>query len=149
MELLARVLVFLGDSEAEKILPYVADEGVSRFLRGKIYILQGEKGRAVEALSSAAKLLRGDDLLEADLLTAFLLEDIRMLERISRKTDFSHPRFKPYAVPVFLRLADLLYAGGRHREALSYYREVVRRVVNRAKDKDNIWSRVIVTLWEG
>ncbi len=179
LELLARVLVFLGDEEAEKILPYVVDEGVFRLLWGKIYILRNEYGKAVEVLRSAQKLLKGDDRTEARLLVAYLTEDPRLLESVAGEVDFGSPRFAPYAVSVFVKMADLFYSRGELGKALSYYREVVSRsgeeteeywwalfrsaligeqlrdgevlkwVVNRAKGKDNIWSRVIATLWEG
>jgi len=159
LELLARVLIFLGDPEAEQVLSHVADRGA--------------------VLRSALGFLKGEDRQEAAFLTAYLLGDAPLLEEAVRGMDFGHPRFSPYAVPAFLKLADLFYMKGKLTKALSYYREVVRRsgadseerwwalfrlavigeqlkdretlkwVVKEAKDKDNIWSRVIATLWEG
>ncbi len=178
-ELLARVLVFLGDPEAERVLPYVADRGVSLLLQGKMHILRGDGEKAGAVLRTALSLLKGEDRQEATLLTAYLTGDPSLLEEAIGEIDFEHPRFSPYAVPAFLRLADLFYQRGKLKKALSYYREVVRRsgseseerwwalfrlaiiaerlrdeetlkwVVKEAKDKDNIWSRVIATLWEG
>ena len=178
LSLLARSLVFLGDEEARKILPFLRDEGLRDFLTAKLNAIRGNHNRALELLRRSLPLLKGEDRREAQLLLGYLKEDPSLLEKVIKEIDFGSERFAPYRRLVLLRLADLFYRKGDLNRSLGYYREVVRSgvkdrsywwamfrlallsermkdeetlkwVVKRAKEEDNIWSRVIRTLWEG
>ncbi len=178
IELLARSLVFLGDREAEKVLPYLKDEGVYKLLYAKLSILRGRENESVKYLEESVPLLRGEDLLEAKLLNSYLGNDLKGLEEVVSKVNFKSERFSPYAPLVFMRMADLYYEKGNLRKSLELYRKVaglkpgeedywwamfrmalisevlkdektLKWVVKRAKEKDNIWSKVIRSLWEG
>ncbi|WP_457600026.1 hypothetical protein [Hydrogenivirga sp.] len=178
VELLARSLIYLGDKEAEKVLPYVKNEGVYRLLYAKLLLLGDNREEALKTLKESLPLLKGDDLLEARLLSAYLNNSAEELERVSSEANFKKERFKHYAPLIFVKLADLYYDKGNLEKSLSYYRKVVQEgiggenywwamfrialiserlkdretlkwVVKKAKEEDNIWSKVIRSLWEG
>ena len=178
MELLARSMVFLGDREVVKVLPYVKDEGVYKFLYAQLSLIGGNRKEAVKYLLESLPLLKGEDLLEARLLSAYLQDAPEELEKVLAEVDFKRERFSQYAPLVLTKVADLYYDRGDLRKALRYYRRVVelyaegdnywwamfrvaviserlkdsetlKWVVKRAKEEDNIWSKVIRSLWEG
>ncbi len=177
-EILARSLVFVGDKRVKKILPFLKDENVSEFLRAKMLILEGDFGEAVKVLQRVRDRLRGDDLKEANLLIHYLQGDPYRLEEVLRSIDLKHPRFSGYGPSLFLRLGDTYFSKGNLERSAYYYRKIVegdrkdevywwalfrlaligertgnqetlRWVVKKAKEEDNIMSRVITTLWEG
>ncbi|WP_121012874.1 tetratricopeptide repeat protein [Hydrogenivirga caldilitoris] len=178
VELLARSLVFLGDKRAEKVLPLVKDEGIHRFLLGQLSILQDKRDEALKHLQESISHLKGEDKLEAELLSVYLKGSPEELEKVIGKVDFRNERFSNYEPVVLVRTADLYYDNGNMEKALSFYKRVTDRatednnywwsmfriavisesmkdnttlkwVVKRAKEKDNIWSRAIRSLWEG
>ena len=178
LETLARSLIFLGDGEVRRLLPYIRDEGVYSLLYAKLLILENKKDNAIEILKRGLKSMKGEDLLEGRLLLAYLSEDIEGLEEVLKIVNFKSPRFTPYRPVLLIKLADLLYDRGDMKESLVYYRKILeenvseatkgwamfrialiserikdmktlRWVVKEAERMDNIWSRVIRTLWEG
>jgi len=178
IELLARSMLFLGDTEVVKVLPYIKDEGIYRFLYAQLNLIEGNYGEATRYLEESVTLLKGEDRLEARLLSAYLRNSPEELERVLAEVDLGKERFSHYAPLVFTKLADLYYDRGDLRKALGYYRKVadagtedenywwamfriavisetlkdqetLKWVVKRAKEGDNIWSRVISSLWEG
>jgi tetratricopeptide (TPR) repeat protein len=178
MELLARSLVFLGDKEALSVLSHIKDEGLRKFLSAKMMILEERKDEAIRYLNESIPLLKGDDLLEARLLSAYLKRNLSELERVAEETDFKKERFSAYAPLILSELADLYYGRKDFQKAMDYYKRVaeleprgedywwalfrmaligeltkdekiLKWVVKRAKEEDNIWSKVIRTLWEG
>ena len=178
LELLARSLVFLGEHEAETIVGRLENKGLKEFLRAKLHIIKGNFEPASKLLSVAIKSLKGEDLLEAELLLAYLNNSPGELESVAQKIDFKKERFSHYAPLILNRLADLYYDRGNFKKALSYYKRVVqisdegedywwsmfrialigeltedketlKWVVKEAEKEDNIWSKVIRTLWEG
>lgn len=178
LETLARSMIFLGDKEVKKLLPYIKDEGVYSLLYAKLLILEDKKDSAVKVLKKGLDSMKGDDLLEGKLLLAYLSEDLEGMKEVFKSLDFKSPRFASYRPVLLIKLADLLYDRGDMKGALSYYREILKEsvpeetkgwamfrialisenikdgrtlkwVVRKAKEMDNIWSRVIRTLWEG
>ena len=178
VELLARSLLFLGDDEAGNLVTRIAKNGIRKLLLGKLYLLKGDRKKALKLLRESLPGLEGDDLLEAKLLHAYLSENPEELEKAIAEIDFRKDRFAPYEPVMLLKTADLYYEKGNLEKALTFYRRVVsmgegeegywwamfrtaliserledkrtlKWVVKRAKEKDNIWSRVIRTLWEG
>lgn len=178
LSLLARSLVFLGEREAYQVIPLLQDEALRDFLTAKLSIIEGDREKGILLLKKSLPSLGGEDRKEASLLLGYLQEDPAMLEEAMKGLDFSGERFSAYRRLVLLKLADLFYDKGEIKKSFDYYREVVKDgaedqdywwamfrlallsermqdtetlkwVVNRAKEKDNIWSRVIRTLWEG
>jgi len=177
LELLARSLVFLGDGDAQKILPHLEDRGIQLFLKGKLYLIRNKLKDSLRILKEAQKFLKDRDRKEATLLIAYLKSDLPLMVRIAKEVNFEDPRFSSYAVPLYLRIADLLYTKGNITTAEEFYKKILhkadenseeywwalfrlaviaetsrdqqtlKQVVKRAKEKDNIWSRVILTLW--
>jgi tetratricopeptide (TPR) repeat protein len=177
-ELLARSLVFLGDLGARKILPFLKDGSLFRFLEAQILILEGRIGEALPLLEASLEGLEGDDRREAQILVSYLRNDPLGLEEATRGLDLKHPRFSGYAPLIFLKLGDLYFSRGDLEKSALYYRkavdlgtrdevywwalfrlaligektgdaEILSWVVKKAKEEDNIMSRVITTLWEG
>ncbi len=174
---LSRSLVFLGDDEAEKILPLLKDRALLKFLYAKLMIVKGEFRQALKLINESLPKLSDEDRLEAELLVGYLKNDQALLEKVVRRIDFKNPRFSYYRIPFLIKLADLYYSRGEFKKAMHLYREVVREgegsfywwamfrialiserlkdsqtlkwVVKRAKEEDNIWSKVIRILWEG
>jgi len=178
LQILARSLIFLGDREARKLLPYIKDEGVYSLLYAKLLILEDKKESAAEVLRKGLNSMKGEDLLEGKLLLAYLSEDPEGMKEMLKSVDFKNPRFSYYRPILLIKLADLLYDRGDMKGALAYYREILKEevpegtkgwamfrvaliserikdrntlqwVVKKAKEMDNIWSKVIRTLWEG
>ncbi len=178
LSLLARSLVFLGDETAYEVIPLLKDEPLKNFLTAKLKIIEGDEKKALELLRVSVIKLEGDDKKEAQILLGYLGEDTALLEKTLSEVDFKRERFAPYRSMLLLRLADLHYEKGNLKKAYDYYRQIARSeekgkgywwalfrlalisermrdedtlkwVVKRAKEEDNIWSRVIRTLWEG
>jgi len=178
-ETLARCLTYSGDDLAVEILPRLENRYLYWFLGAQIHILKNRPILAVNFLERSLEGLRGEDRLEAQILLYLLREDRDRLENVVLRTDFKDERFKPYKSLVYLKIADLSFADGDYREAIEYYKKVIEMgekvgdvywwslfrtalsgelmnsrktikwVVKKAEGKDNIWSRVIRTLWEG
>ncbi len=179
IELLSRALTFTGDPSAVEVIPLLKNEHLARFLRAKLFIIMNRPILAVNQLERSYQGLKGDDRLEARLLLYYLREDRDGLEDVILMTDFNSKRFKPYLLPVFAKMGDLCFEEGDMRCSIEYYKKVIESgekggdlywwavfrtalageklksqdtikwVVNLAKGKDNIWSRVILALWEG
>ncbi len=177
LELLARATTYRGNTLAFDIFPYLINDSLYRFLRGKFYLLEDRPILALNYLERSMDGLRGEDRLEARILASYLRDDRRGLEALIN--EITSERLKPYLRVLYLKLADLSYEEGDFSEAVKYYRKVVESgdkkgmsywwsmfrialagekmgstdtikwVVNRVKEEDNIWSRVIRTLWEG
>ncbi len=177
-ELLARSLVFVGDSIARKVLPFLKDHSLFNFLEAQMLILEGRMDDAVKLLKKSLQGLEGDDRKEAELILSYLMGDPKGLEEAVKSVDLKHPRFSGYTPVVFLRLGDEHFLAGELRKSAEYYRKVVELgmrddaywwalfrlaligertgdmemiswVVSKAREEDNIMSRVIRTLWEG
>ncbi len=178
LSLLARSLVFLGDSTAYEVLPLLKDENLRNFLTAKLRIIERNHQEALELLRASVDGLEGDDRKEAQILLGYLGNDTALMEKALGEVDFGKERFSPYRPLLLLKVADLYYDRGDLGKASEYYRRVIQGgeeergywwalfrlaliserlrdeetlkwVVKRAKEKDNIWSRVIRTLWEG
>jgi tetratricopeptide (TPR) repeat protein len=178
-ELLARALTYTGDDRAIEVIPLLEDPYLANFLKAQIFLIKNRPILAVNLLERALPGLKGEDRLEARLLMYFLREDRDELEDAVLMTDFGSRRFSPYGEIVLTKLADLCFEEKDYRCAIEYYKKVIEMgnkegelywwavfrtavageliesdetlkwVVNLAKEKDNIWSRVILTLWEG
>ena len=177
LELFARAMTYRGDSLAFDVFPYLLNDSLYRFLRAQFYLLENRPILALNYLERALSGLKGEDRLEAELLMGYMKEDRTTLESMVEK--LTSKRLKPYSTVLYLKIADLSYREGDLRKAIEYYKKVVETadtkdtsywwamfrialageklksgetikwVVNRAKEEDNIWSRVIRTLWEG
>ncbi len=178
VELLARSLVFLGDERAEEAVKLLRDENLKMFLRAKLHLIEDRTDEAIRLLKKSLRGLKDKDLLEAKLLLAYLGDDEKLLREVAKEDITKDERLSFYAPLILLKLADLLYMKGELEQALELYikvtkltdegdsywwslfriaviseaigdSETLKWVVKEVKDKDNIWSRTIRTLWEG
>ncbi len=178
-EILARSLTYTGDELAVDVIPRLENKSLYWFLGAQIHILKNRPVLAVNFLERSLQGLRGDDRTEAQLLLYFLRDDRERLENVVLRTDFQNERFGQYSPIIYLKLGDLSFAEKDYRSAIEYYKKVIEMgekvgegywwalfrtalsgelmrsektikwVVKKAEEKDNIWSRVILTLWEG
>ena len=178
-ELLARSLTYTGNELAVEVIPRLENKSLYWFLGAQIHILKNRPILAVNFLERSLDGLRGDDRIEAQLLLYFLREDRERLENVVLRTDFKKERFRQYRPIVYLKLGDLSFGERDYRGAIEYYKKVIEMgekagegywwalfrtalsgelmrsektikwVVKKAEGKDNIWSRVILALWEG
>ena len=177
-ETLARSLTHLGDELAIEVVPKIKDKSLYYFLGAQIHILKKRPILAINFLEKSLDGLKGDDLAEAKFLLYLLRGHRDGLENAVQAMDFNKERFKAYRTLAFLKLGDLSYNDGDYRDAIGYYKKVIEEgkkgdiywwalfrtaisaekigsgrtlkwVVKNAKEEDNIWSRIILTLWEG
>lgn len=174
---LVRALVFLGDAEAKKLLPYVKDESLSKFLLAKLKLLEGKVNDAVGLIKDSLADLKGEDRLEAEILLGYLTDNVELLEKHLPVLTKKEGRLAPYLPMVLVKLGDTYYDKGKLDTSLTYYKKALevtsgeqrwwvmfrvallsekvgdentlKQVVNEAKEEDNIWSRAIRALWEG
>ncbi len=176
-EILVRSLVFLGDEEAEKLVEFIKDENLKKFLKAKINIYKGNFETALKLLEEVKDKLKDEDKIEAGLLYAYLKEDLTLLESVASKVNFEDERFKNYRVLVLLKLADGFYETGNYKKAKKYYtdivetlepqkpeywwalfrlaligeitddKELIEWVVKKSEGGNNIWSRAISVIW--
>ncbi len=148
-----------------------------RFLAAKMMLIEGRESEAVDILKRVQESLKGGDRTEAELLIAYYSGDMERLEGIVQSLKEDSPRFKGYLIPAYIRLADYHFGAGNFKKSMAYYskyleltpedkegywwalyrigkiaeylgdEEKLKWVVNKALGKDNIWSRVIQTLW--
>lgn len=173
----AEASLFLGDKNFWEQVNMMRDGVEKSFLVAKMMIVEGRESEAVGILRKVSDSLEKEDRLEAELLIAYYSGDMSKLEKLVGAVDVNSPRFRGYITPSYMKLADYHFGQGNYERALDYYtkymkdvseemesywwalyrvgkiaeylgdEERIKWVVNKASGKDNIWSRVILTLW--
>ncbi len=177
IESFARASLFLGSKTFWEQVEIMREGVKKRFLIAKMMIIEGKESKALSTLRTVRESLEDKDRLEAELLIAYYSADLETLEKLISKLNGNLPRFRGYLPPSYIKLADYYFGQGDFEKSSMYYEkymelvpdntesywwalyrigkiaeytgdtEKMKWVVNRASKADNIWSRVILTLW--
>ncbi|MEN3028489.1 MAG: hypothetical protein ABDH29_04600 [Aquificaceae bacterium] len=171
-EKLSRAILYLGKLELREVISGL-EEPLKSFMEGQLMLLEGRE-EGLRLIERVQKELSGEDKQEALFLIGIYRKDVKLLEGLVRE-ELSQ-RLKPYLEPALLELGDYHYLRREYEKAKEYYRQyleiaqegdlywlvayrlaragfltgdqrTVEWVVKKAEGKDNIISRVIVTLW--